>query len=408
MRELAGMCLLSLAACCGWAADKYDLRLRLRVGESWAFEQVADGYQKAHMTSPGVPPLDTDDRMHSIRKGTLTVLEASNGIPTAVRVAFDPACITMLDRLEDMQKKEFPLAGATVTLRRDAKGELQPKVEGDTKRELDAETKRELEAYLNSKNDERPEHPVALGESWQPDLKQIRESYQLTAQDKATGTAKLTTITNLLGRRAAEIALSASVSKRQLDMQLTEQLNGSVWYDLETGRVLQSNLDGSSTGKGVQPMPTPSGQMVRVNVDRTGMSQLRLTTGPAGEASKTAPVASAETVPQAPKPPSATKPESPQAAQPVLSQWAGTFRDEQITLELKPTNADAFDGAILFKGQKFPVTAHEANGELKGEFKTDAGAFEFAMKPDGKAYAFTTGNRTYQLNKQGLNPLGDK
>ncbi|MGO8928531.1 MAG: hypothetical protein ACLQU3_16810 [Limisphaerales bacterium] len=49
-----------------------------------------------------------------------------------------------------------------------------------------------------------------------------------------------------------------------------------------------------------------------------------------------------------------------------LGQWAGTYRDAQVTLELKAKADDGYEGTILFQGQKFPLTARSDGGQLSG------------------------------------------
>ena len=50
------------------------------------------------------------------RKGTAEILAASNGIPTSVRVQFDPSCTTNMNSNGQQQQVPFPLSGRTITV----------------------------------------------------------------------------------------------------------------------------------------------------------------------------------------------------------------------------------------------------------------------------------------------------
>jgi hypothetical protein len=88
-----------------------------------------------------------------------------------------------------------------------------------------------------------------------------------------------------------------------------------------------------------------------------------------------------------------------------LYPWAGTYRDAEITLELKAQANDDFEGLIRFQDQKFPVNAHADGRQLTGAFRSGEGSFDFVATADGDKVSFTTGGKTYQLRKEGVNPL---
>ena len=77
-------------------------------------------------------------------------------------------------------------------------------------------------------------------------------------------------------------------------------------------------------------------------------------------------------------------------------QWAGTYWDAQVTLELKAKTDGGYAGTILFQGEKFPLTARGDGSQLSGVFQTDDGSFDFSAAPDGSGLKFTTGGKTYQ------------
>jgi hypothetical protein len=161
-----------------FAGDNYDLKLRLRQGQSWSFEQTLEGQQESRMSAAGQQPMEGETTMRSVRKGTITVLAVNSGVPTALRVAFDPACTTKMNQMGNERTMDYPFAGITVTLTRSADGQVTTEFDPQPTTEADPMTRRELETYLG-KNQGRPTKPVAVGEQWQPDFKQIKQMYQL-------------------------------------------------------------------------------------------------------------------------------------------------------------------------------------------------------------------------------------
>jgi hypothetical protein len=86
-------------------------------------------------------------------------------------------------------------------------------------------------------------------------------------------------------------------------------------------------------------------------------------------------------------------------------QWAGTYRDAQVTLELKTKPDGAYEGAILFSGQTFPLSARAAAGQLNGSFRTADGSFDFTATRAGDTVTLATGGKTYELKRPAANPL---
>jgi hypothetical protein len=394
--------LLLLVRFAALGEDKYDLRLHMRQGQSWSFDQVFEERQMSHLSVVDHPPVVTEQWIRSVRKGQMSVLTVSNGVPTAVRVAFDPACAAVTERDGTPRTIDFPFAGVKVTIQRNATGRITEEFDPKLKNEPDPMQRRELEACLAG-NDGRPARPVAVGEEWELDFTQIRQSYQLTDQDRVTGFSKLVSLTTLNGRRAAEVTNYTSITSRQGEMTLTEESKGRIWLDLETGALVRSSFDGNISTKGIRIERGLKGEPVRIEVDNATTNRMRLTTTPADTS------AGAASPAPSPKPPNPLATNAPAEAPPLppaLEPWPGTYRDAQIVLELKTNAAGAFEGSILFKDLKLPVTARADRGGLKGEFRSGGEAFDFTATRDGRTVTLTTGGKTYQLKQQDINPLG--
>lgn len=89
-------------------------------------------------------------------------------------------------------------------------------------------------------------------------------------------------------------------------------------------------------------------------------------------------------------------------------QWAGTYRDAQVPLELKAKADGVYEGAILFNGQTFPLTARGEAGQLNGGFRTEDGSFDFTATRDGETVNLATGGKTCQLKRPSANPLASQ
>lgn len=274
-------CLLSgLLASIATAQQKISLHYGLHEGQAWSFDQVTEGLQNTDMSSEGQPPFRGEQRMRQIRQGTITVLKVESGVATSVRVKFDPACKSMMKSSLGEQTFDFPFAGKTITLTRNAQGQITNDFSG----QVDPMAIGELNTYLPSNNAGFPDHPVAVGEQWEPDLKALRQAQGLGDNDKAVAACKIASIDTIAGRPAAEVITYLSTTKTQEDCTFVNTMQGSVWYDLETGNMVQSSMNGTSSMKGTMTQRSPNGMPMRVTMNNTGKMEFRLKTGPANAA----------------------------------------------------------------------------------------------------------------------------
>ncbi|MCX6929611.1 MAG: hypothetical protein NT154_41310 [Verrucomicrobia bacterium] len=88
--------------------------------------------------------------------------------------------------------------------------------------------------------------------------------------------------------------------------------------------------------------------------------------------------------------------------------WGGSYRNDQVTLQLKAKPSGEYEGTILFEGQRFPLSASGDAGKLTGTFQTDDGSFDFTAARDGDSVNLSSGGKIYQLKRQAANPLGGK
>jgi hypothetical protein len=89
---------------------------------------------------------------------------------------------------------------------------------------------------------------------------------------------------------------------------------------------------------------------------------------------------------------------------------AGSYRDEQMVLELKQQSGssrsgESYTGTIQLGDQKFPLKAESEENRLKGSFESQGAQFEFSASVVGRMLVLTTDGTTYRLTKDSGNPL---
>lgn len=77
--------------------------------------------------------------------------------------------------------------------------------------------------------------------------------------------------------------------------------------------------------------------------------------------------------------------------------FAGVFTDEQITLELKPTD-DGHRGEIRMGERRFPASARRDGERLSGSFESEGNQFAFTVSRQGANVVFETGSRRFNLH----------
>jgi hypothetical protein len=424
-------------------AVQYNLTLRLEPGLTWNFEQDVEAEQKTYRTVNTETLPDLDQQVRSSRRGTITVLAVASGVPTAVRVVFDATCGTRITQTgKPEQQIPYPLAGSTATLRRGIGGRVVQEVDPEPKNELDPAVRADLQAYLEG-NEGRPTHPLALGEIWMPTAAQLSNTFRLVdPTDVGVSQFRLANVLATNGMRLAHVVVSNYSKIHPGQMVISEQVTGSLWYDLETGRLVQTSLDDISGTQGYQMMADPTGQQTLANVQKTGKSRIWLFTSvrgtPAPMAGLAAPqteasggfgragppvgaASSGGTLPVSPTPLSTAPPASSAsppaeaapatATPPPTDPWPGTYQDTGLTIQIVGKGVGLYEGTITLEGrgtfaQKFPLTAQGDAHQIAGHFQSGPDSFEFSATLDGRTMNFVTDETNrYQLLRRAVNPL---
>lgn len=390
---IVASCLLGLSTPVG-AVEKIAIRLTPAVGEVWDFDQTMD----VRMNNKGTLNGQTqayETSMRQRRTGRAEVLAVRNGQITSAKIKFGPDCENSMTMNGQSQKLPFPFAGRTITVTRATDGSIQ----SDFNAYGDPGSMAELQHAIDPDRSIYPDREVGVGDEWEGNREALAKTFQLAGpNDKAGMTVKLLSVGEHAGRRAAELKVSTAAFKEAQGMTQKMVMQGTMWVDLATGRVLTGELKGTTSQSGKQTGPGPDGQPVTYDVEGEGTTTMTV---------NATPVAGVAGAPPRPAPPSGGAPAAAPAAPAGRTSFAGKFSDAKLTLELHDAGARNYAGTITRGTQTFKAAGTVNNGTLEGSFDTGGKTFPFTATLDGDGMTFKTGTATYNLKKQAANPLDE-
>lgn len=393
-----GILLLTLIQGTWASAQTYTLKIRVSPGERWAFDVNTSIKQKGQVTANGQPAQQIDQTIASRRKGTVEILAAAEGKPTAMRVTFDPESANT-GTVNGQPLPAFALAGKTVTLRRAESGSIT----NDLPQQPDEQALAELDRMMEPDTSVYPDHPVAVNDEWSADTAAMARQFQLGGDDKVEMKCKLLAIKDLDGRQLADVSLAGQIVKHeQGSIITTTTLNGVTRIDLQTGQVLAGDIAGKTSTRGTNNENGPNGQTA-IAVTADGTIEIHQIVKPLAPGQVTgAAVAANEQPPMKPGPAARETPLASQAG----STFAGSFKGDELSLDLSPGEADRYTGTMALKDKRFPVTAHAEGNRLTGTFQANGGTFDFTATLDGDTLKLTSGGSDYTMRRAAENPLG--
>ncbi len=323
------------------------------------------------------------------RKGTIEVLAASAGLPTAIKVTFDEESANT-GGTDGHLVPEFALAGKTVTVKRGEGGTIT----NDLHDPPDEATVAELNKLLEPDTSIYPKQPVAVGEEWDGDSTAIARQFQLGADDSVSLKCRLLSLNEIDGRKVANVSVAGQVSKREQGFVNTKTTLGGVsQIDLKTGELLASDVAGKISTKGSQKETGPDGKPVNIDVAADGTLEVHQTVK--------FPAAGAVVVESAP----AT---APVAAEPPAAGdaygLAGSYQGGGMTVELVGDRV-RYTGTLALGDKKFPLVAAADGNKLNGTFESEGAKFKFTALVDGAKMTLSSDGTTYTLTRTPANPL---
>ncbi|HSU68080.1 MAG TPA: hypothetical protein VLJ39_14480 [Tepidisphaeraceae bacterium] len=391
LRLLLGCVLLSgtLAA----AAETATFKLQVNPGEKWSFDLTTSVKQKGRVNANGQLAQPIDQSLSQHRKGTVEVLAVENGKPLALRVTYDAESGNS-GNAGPQQAPPFALAGKTVTIRKGEGGN----VSNDLPDQPDPQTLAELNHMLDPDTTVYPDHPVAVDDEWQGDTANVAKQFQLGADDRVSIKCKLLAIKSQDGRPVADVSIVANIVKHDEGfIETTTTLGGVSRVDLKSGQTLTADLIGKMSSHGSKQVQAPNGQPVALDVQGDGTLEVhqRVNQLEAGQAGATPPTGTMRDA-------------SPAQGNPLAlasGNFAGSYKGDGLVLEISgdPTH---YSGTLELKDNKFPVSAHAAEGKLVGTFESEGNKFDFTASLDSGTLTLVSGGTTYTLKKAVANPLG--
>lgn len=381
---LLGLSVLILGQA-GLAQEKIEIRLRMRKGDVYLFENSATVRQQVKMTAPGQDGVELGQTVTAMRKGKFAVLAAEGGVPTSLKVTYDAK--ENFDKVETAgqpaAEKPFALAGKAVTVARDAEGTLKC----DAGEPVDEKTRQELASVLVLFTQYLPKGPVAPGDEWDADPQALAREFGLGPTERAATHCKLFKVggADEGNERAAYIAVTTAVTKHpQPGFEVTVDAKGMARIELASA-TLGAKLTGKTLARGTQQMPGPDENAVALRVEAAGTIESSSTislvqnVGAGGAETPKVPAAGADA-------------------------YVGTFKDARMTVEIQRAE-DGYKGTIRFGERQLPFAARVVGAGLQGAFESEGNRFAFTASLEGATLTFTTGTTTYRLTKQAANPL---
>lgn len=369
--------------------ETYPLKLAISPGEKWTFDVNSAVKLKGQVTASGQPLQQIDQSMGQRRKGTIEVLSADAGLPTAMKVTFDNESANT-GSLNGEQSPAFALAGKTVTVKRSENGA----VANDLPEPPDEATLAELNKLLDPDISIYPKQPVAVGDEWDGDTAALIKQFQLGPDDKASLKCKLLALSEIDGHKVADVRLVVEVTKREQGSVATKTTLGGVSrIDLKTGETLVADILGKISTRGSQQVDGSDGKPVNCDVTADGTLEVH---------QKVSLLPGADSVPA--KTPAATHLPPAEAATNTASPFTGSYQGGGITVELAGVAA-RYNGTLALKEKKFPLVASAVGNKLTGTFESEGTKFTFTALLDGATLFLSSEGTTYTLRRATANSL---
>jgi hypothetical protein len=380
-------------------SGKISLQLNCHVGSSWQFQWENESTGVNVMSKNGTPVQQTQSAFAQKRSGTVTVLALDRGVPTVVRITFDPGC-GAVDQEPGKPPKDIPfvLAGQTVVIHHNLDGTITVDHQGNT--QLDAATTSQLSGNVTP-NPVYPANPIGVGDTWQVDKDALATALQLGDGDSATQKCTFDGVETINNRQTARVISQLEVHRNNGVSKNEMKMTGPTWFDIETGLPLQGEAAGQSVmtllpkqypgGPGAPPMTLSTTSTMQVK------STSALTILPDQSVDGQAPTPGA--APQGPgmMNPAQMNPMSP--APGGAPSYSGTFSNDKFTLQLQQQPDGSYSGTIQLGTSSFPARASMTATGLNGVFQSGGNNFGFqAQLQNNGDMLFVTSGTTYVLH----------
>lgn len=244
MTGLGVVVLASIPAASVAADQKYVIHEKLHAGQKVTCSMTQTTRYHITTTSKGSPPDKVEQSATEDWKVTVTTLAEKDGSATkaSVEVADDSVDKTK-DAGEAEQSNPCPYAGKTITLTRNP----DETITNDFKSDKPIDDEPLLNSVLTPDSDYYPDHPVAIGQTWDvsPNTKQHSG---LGPKDKSEGKCRLDWVKTINGKQYAHVSCStATIQEEEGNVEEITECTGTMLVDLAAGMIVEADQTGKST-----------------------------------------------------------------------------------------------------------------------------------------------------------------
>jgi len=240
MRILFTVLLLIAAAASTDAAERIEYRMP--AGFAYSFDNTTDAASVLDVTTGG-QRTTLEQTLEQRVKGAVEILESPDGVPTRLRVYFDPSSGSTTTTFGNSEELPLALAGQTVEVA--VQNEQVVSIRSDDGRELlhagalDEGTLSVVSEIAVAERAMLPDGPVNIGDEWTARL--AREDRPLTPELNLV----VAGFGDRAGRRIAKADVDGTLRGVQQGLDTDGELRGPVIFDVQSGMPVSSRLSGS-------------------------------------------------------------------------------------------------------------------------------------------------------------------
>lgn len=238
MRWLPGFVLIAVGLSTpGMAAERIEFRLP--PGFSYTFDNVTDSTSVLDVSADGLQSMTVEQKLEQRIRGSVEVLESTDGIPARVRISFDATSGSTISSNGASETTPFALAGQTVEVRVEDERVVSIVDANGHDAALDDETRSVVSELAIAEQAMLPGRPVQAGDEWLADF--TRDDRPLTP----ILTLQVAGFGEQGGRRIAKLDADGTLKGFQEGMDMDGRVSGPIVMDLESGLPLSSRLSGT-------------------------------------------------------------------------------------------------------------------------------------------------------------------
>ena len=233
------LALIIVAAFCAPALgeDKYTFHESLKPGQKISIDFSYQDHEKTTTTPRGKPAEDSDVQTRRSYKVTMTVLDTMDGSATKDRVEVEPGSVDATKTAggdETVTPSSF--IGKKIILTRKADGTAT----NDFKEQADPGALDMLNTLLTPDQDFYPDHPVAVGESWDTS-DQMKKHAGLGKEDKLQCVCRLDWVKTIDQKQMAQMTYSLATVRHDEDHVESDcEESGTLTIDVAAGQIVKT------------------------------------------------------------------------------------------------------------------------------------------------------------------------